>query len=175
MMSSIAVDLNKIRAIVLDVDGVLAPSMLNLSIEGEPLRSINVKDGYALQLAVKRGYKIAVITGGYMPGVKERFVNLGIKDFFMSVSEKLPKLKEWMRDNNIKADEIAYMGDDIPDIFAMRNVGLPCCPNDAAFDVKSESKWISSYPGGCGCVRDLLEQILRCHGDWMSDNDAFGW
>lgn len=175
MMSSISVDLNKIRAIVLDVDGVLSPSTLNLSLEGEPLRSINVKDGYALQLAAKRGYKIAVITGGHMPGVKERFVNLGIKDFFMSVSEKLPKLNEWMCDNNIKAEEIAYMGDDIPDIFAMRNVGLPCCPKDAAFDVKYESKWISSYSGGEGCVRDLLEQILRCHGDWMSDNDAFGW
>ena len=174
-MSSIGVDLNKIRAIVLDVDGVLSVSKLNLSIEGEPLRTINVKDGYALQLAVKQGFKIAVITGGYMTGFKERFIKLGINDFFMSVPEKLPKLIEWMQNNNLKPDEVAYMGDDIPDIIAMRNVGLPCCPRDAAFDVKSESKWISSYEGGAGCVRDLLEQILKCHNLWMSDNDAFGW
>ena len=174
-MSSINYDLRKIRAFVFDVDGVLSPSVIPLSIEGEPLRMINVKDGYALQHAIKRGYLIAIITGGNTEGVRVRFNGLGITDVFMGVAKKLPILKEWMQQNNLMPEEVAYIGDDIPDLQALRYVGLPCCPYDAVWEVKDTSKWISKFSGGYGCVRDLLEQVMKIKGDWLSDDDAFGW
>lgn len=173
-MSSISYDLKKIKAIALDVDGVLSTAMLTIDANGEPLRMLNVKDGYALQLAVKRGYRIAVISGGSSEGVKSHLKVLGVNDVFLRSGDKLPVLTKWMEENLLQPEDVAYMGDDIPDMQTLQYVGLPCCPSDAAWEVKEASLWISRYQGGYGCVRDLVEQVLRANGDWMRD-DAHVW
>lgn len=174
-MSRINYDLRLIKAVAFDVDGVLSPSTIPLSHDGMPMRMVNIKDGYALQLAVKQGYKIAIITGADSEAVRVRFANLGIEDIYLKASVKVPILKEWMGRHNLHPDEVAYVGDDIPDYEAMKMVGLSVAPADAADDVKEISTYISPVDGGCGVARDLLEQIMRVRGDWMSTANAFGW
>lgn len=174
-MSSINYDLKKIKGIAFDVDGVLSPSTIPLSPEGEPLRMVSIKDGYALQLAVKKGLKIAIITGGNTKAVDVRFRGLGIDDVFLGSSMKLPILQQWMEDNGLNADEVAFVGDDIPDIQAMQYVGLAVAPADAADEVKRVASYISPKQGGYGVGREILEQVMKAQGLWMSDHKAFGW
>lgn len=174
-MSSINYDLKKIKGIAFDVDGVLSPSTIPLSPEGEPLRMVSIKDGYALQLAVKKGLKIAIITGGNTKAVDVRFRGLGIGDVFLGSSMKLPILQQWMEDNGLSADEVAFVGDDIPDIQAMQHVGLTVAPADAADEVKRVASYISPKQGGYGVGREILEQVMKAQGLWMSDHKAFGW
>ena len=174
-MSSINYDLKKIKGIAFDVDGVLSPSTIPLSPEGEPLRMVSIKDGYALQLAVKKGLKIAIITGGNTKAVDVRFRGLGIDDVFLGSSMKLPILQQWMEDNGLSADEVAFVGDDIPDIQAMQHVGLAVAPVDAADEVKRVASYISPKQGGYGVGREILEQVMKVQGLWMSDHKAFGW
>ena len=174
-MSSINYDLKKIKGIAFDVDGVLSPSTIPLSPEGEPLRMVSIKDGYALQLAVKKGLKIAIITGGNTKAVDVRFRGLGIEDVFLGSSMKLPILQQWMEDNGLNADEVAFVGDDIPDIQAMQRVGLAVAPADAADEVKRVASYISPKEGGYGVGREILEQVMKAQGLWMSDHKAFGW
>lgn len=174
-MSSINYDLKKIKGIAFDVDGVLSPSTIPLSPEGEPLRMVSIKDGYALQLAVKKGLKIAIITGGNTKAVDVRFRGLGIDDVFLGSSIKLPILQQWMEDNGLSADEVAFVGDDIPDIQAMQHVGLAVAPDDAADEVKRVASYISPKQGGYGVGREILEQVMKAQGLWMSDHKAFGW
>lgn len=174
-MSSINYDLKKIKGIAFDVDGVLSPSTIPLSPEGEPLRMVSIKDGYALQLAVKKGLKIAIITGGNTKAVDVRFRGLGIDDVFLGSSMKLPILQQWMEDNGLSADEVAFVGDDIPDIQAMQQVGLAVAPADAADEVKRVASYISPKQGGYGVGREILEQVMKAQGLWMSDHKAFGW
>lgn len=174
-MSAIDYDLRKIKAFAFDVDGVLSPSTIPLSPEGEPLRMVNIKDGYALQLAVKLGFHTGIFTGGKSAGVKVRYEGLGIRDIFMGTSVKLPLLKEWMEKNALLPEEVIYMGDDIPDLPALRYVGLPCAPQDAVWEVKETSRYISRFSGGYGCVRDIIEQTLKAQELWLNDKDAFGW
>lgn len=174
-MSSINYDLKKIKGIAFDVDGVLSPSTIPLSPEGEPLRMVSIKDGYALQLAVKKGLKIAIITGGNTKAVDVRFRGLGIDDVFLGSSMKLPILQQWMEDNGLSADEVAFVGDDIPDIQAMQHVGLAVTPADAADEVKRVASYISPKQGGYGVGREILEQVMKAQGLWMSDHKAFGW
>ncbi|MDE7381788.1 MAG: 3-deoxy-D-manno-octulosonate 8-phosphate phosphatase [Muribaculaceae bacterium] len=174
-MSGINYDLKKIKGIVFDVDGVLSPSTVPMSEDGQPMRMVNIKDGYALQLAARYNFPIAIITGGKTTSITERYKALGIKDIYIGASVKLPILKEWMVMHNLATDEVAYMGDDIPDLQCLKHVGLPCCPQDAACEVKDSSIYISPYTGGYGCARDILRQILIIHGMWMADNKAFGW
>lgn len=174
-MSSINYDLTKIKGIVFDVDGVLSPSTIPLGDDGYPRRMVNIKDGYALQLAVKKGYKIAVITGGKGIAVEARFRSLGISDIFIGASKKLPVLLKWMEKENLQPEQVAYMGDDIPDLQCMRHVGLPSSPFDACWEAKESSIFISKFSGGYGCGRDLLEQIMKAQDHWLSDTDAFGW
>jgi 3-deoxy-D-manno-octulosonate 8-phosphate phosphatase (KDO 8-P phosphatase) len=174
-MSAINYDLTKIKAIAFDVDGVLSPSTIPLSVEGEPLRMVNIKDGYAIQLAVKLGYKLAIITGGNTKSVRVRFEGLGMTDIFMSAAHKLPVLKQWMESNDLKPEEVIYVGDDIPDLTCMRHVGLPCAPNDVVWEAKETAKYVSRFIGGYGVARDILEQVMKAHGDWMKDADSFGW
>lgn len=174
-MSSINYDLKKIKGIAFDVDGVLSPSTIPLSPEGEPLRMVSIKDGYALQLAVKKGLKIAIITGGNTKAVDVRFRGLGIDDVFLGSSMKLPILQQWMEDNGLSADEVAFVGDDIPDIQAMQHVGLAVAPADAAGEVKRVASYISPKQGGYGVGREILEQVMKAQGLWMSDHKAFGW
>lgn len=174
-MSSIDYDLTKIKAFAFDVDGVLSPSTIPLGSDGYPRRMVNIKDGYALQLAVKRGFKIAIITGGVSDAVKTRFESLGIKDIFMGSSKKLPILKAWMEKEGLKPEEIVFMGDDIPDLPCLRHIGLPCAPFDACWEVKDTALYISKFTGGYGCGRDILEQVMKAQDKWLNDAEAFGW
>lgn len=168
-------DLTKIRAVAFDVDGVLSPSTIPMSSEGEPLRMVNIKDGYAMQLAVKKGLRLAIITGGNSEAVAVRYRNLGIDDVFLSAASKLPVLEQWMAANGLAPDEVAYIGDDIPDLPAMRAVGLAVAPADAATEVKEAACYISPAEGGHGVARDVLEQVMKARGMWMTHADAFGW
>ena len=167
-MSKIDYDLTLIR-------GVLSPATIPMSADGIPLRMVNVRDGYALQLAVKAGLKIAIITGADSKAVEVRYRGLGISDIFTRAAHKVPILRQWMTDNGLSPAEVAYVGDDVPDIRAMMEVGLPACPADACPDVKAIARYISPVEGGYGTGRDILEQILRAKGLWMSDAKAFGW
>ena len=174
-MSSINFDLSKIRAIAFDVDGVLSPSTIPMSETGEPLRMVNIKDGYALQLAVKMGYYIAIISGARTEAGKVRFHGLGIAGVFTGVSIKLPCLIKWMEKHGLSPDEVAFVGDDIPDMEAMRHIALPIAPADAAPEVKDIARYISPIAGGYGCGRDVIEQIMKAQGKWLADRRAFGW
>lgn len=174
-MSRIDYDLRKIKAVVFDIDGVLSPSTIPMNSDGMPMRMVNIKDGYALQHAVKCGLTICIITGGKDEAIRKRYSALGIKDVFLAASRKLPVLEQWVQEMEFIKDEIAYMGDDIPDLECLRSVGLSCCPHDAAWEVKQACQYISPVAGGYGCGRDLLEQILKAQGKWLADDNAFGW
>ncbi len=168
-------DLTKIRALFFDVDGVLSRETVGMDTNGDPLRTVNIKDGYALQLAVKRGLHIAIITGAKTEAVCTRYESLGIKDIYIAASVKLIPYEELLAKYDLQPEEVLYMGDDIPDYEVLQCVGLPCCPADAAPEIKSVCKYISHKNGGCGCGRDVLEQVLKAQGKWMSDAHAFGW
>lgn len=174
-MSKIAYDLTKIRGIVFDVDGVLSPSTIPMNDHGVPQRMANLKDGYALQLAVKKGFKIAIITGADTESIRVRFNALGITDIYLKAAEKLPVLSEWLGRVGLKPEEVAYVGDDIPDIRPMESVGLAVAPADAAVDVKAVAGFISTRDGGHGVARELLEEVMRAQGLWMTSAEAFGW
>lgn len=168
-------DLKKIKAIILDVDGVLSKHTISLDASGEPARTVNTKDGYALQYAVKQGLKLAIITGARTEAIKIRYEKLGIKDIYLSAQVKIDIYHNWINENGLLPEEIIYMGDDIPDYEIMSIVGCPCCPSDAAVEIKAISKYISSFAGGEGCVRDVVETVMRAQGKWMNDKKAFGW
>lgn len=175
-MSKIDYDLTRIKGIAFDVDGVLSPSTCPLAVSGHPVRMGNVKDGYALQLARRLGLEIAVITGGKSIEIANRMALLGICDLWQNVSDKLPVLLAWMDSHGLSSDEVAYMGDDIPDLRCLRAVGLPCCPSDAAWEVRQKSVYVSSFSGGYGAVRDILEQILKARGLWSPETPSnFIW
>lgn len=160
-------DLKKVRAFVFDVDGVLSHHDMNLSPEGELIRTSCAKDGYAIMYSVKKGYIVAVISGGGAPGIRERLEKLGIKDIYLKVPNKVEALDEIIRKYELQKDEILYMGDDIPDYNVMTMVGVPVCPLDACEEIKSISRYISDTEGGNGCVRDVISQVLKARGDWM--------
>ena len=168
-------DLNKIRAIIFDVDGVLSCQTIPLSPLGEPVRTVNIHDGYAIQLAVKKGLHLAIITGGRGEELLLRYQRLGLTDIVMNAGVKVVAYEQLKQRCGFSDDEIIYMGDDIPDYELMKRVGCPCCPADACPDIKEVSCYVSRYPGGQGCVRDVIEQVLRAQNKWMSDAEAFGW
>ncbi len=169
-------DLTKIRGLAFDVDGVLSCNKVVLG-EGnaQPVRTANIKDGYALQLAAKSGLELAVITGGRSEAVRTRYVGLGFKSVFMGVSVKISCFEDWLEESGLKPEEVLYMGDDVPDYEVMKLCGCPCCPSDAAHEIKEISLYVSDRAGGEGCVRDVVEQVLRAQGKWMSSATAFGW
>ncbi len=174
-MSGISYDLNKIKGVVFDVDGVLSPSVVPMDENGKPIRMMNVKDGYAFLLAVKKGLRIAIITGGDSERIKKRFEPIGINDVYGNISHKLPVLNDWIQKESLQNEEVAYMGDDIPDLQCMRAVGLSCAPHDASVEALATAGYISPFNGGYGCVRDLLHQILRAKGQWMASEKDFIW
>ena len=174
-MSKICHDLCAIKGVVFDVDGVVYPTTIPLDTDGLPRRMVNIKDGYALQLAAKCGIKMAIISGADSPGVRERFEGLGIRDVYMKAGQKLPVLRGWLEANGLEAGEVAYVGDDIPDYECMREVGLPVAPHDAAVDIRRVARYISPCDGGYGVARDLLEEILKAQGHWLNAAKAFGW
>lgn len=163
--------LKDIDTLIFDVDGVFTDNTLYI-LEGEqPMRKMNVKDGYALQLVAKKGYRIAIITGGRSEAVKERFESLGVQDIFLGSSNKSIVFDAYVKEHGIDLKKVLYMGDDVPDLPVMRQVGLPCCPQDATEAVKAICSYISPIDGGRGCVRDVLEQMLKVKGEWMVDTD----
>ena len=168
-------DLKKIRAIIFDVDGVLSCQTIPLSPLGEPVRTVNIHDGYAIQLAVKKGLHLAIITGGRGEELLLRYQRLGLTDIVMNAGVKVVAYEQLKQRCGFSDDEIIYMGDDIPDYELMKRVGCPCCPADACPEIKEVSCYVSRYPGGQGCVRDVIEQVLRAQNKWMSDAEAFGW
>ena len=168
-------ELTKIRAIVFDVDGVLSAETITMSADGEPLRTVNIKDGYALQLAVKLGLRIAIMTGANTQAVRRRYEGLGIMDVHTGCAVKIRTYDEFLQKYGLADDEVMYMGDDIPDLENMRRVGCPVCPADACPEVKAASLYVSHLRGGYGCGRDVIEQVLRAQGKWVMNDVAFGW
>lgn len=158
--------LKTIKTFIFDVDGVLTNGMLLVMPDGEFLRSMNIKDGYAMQLAVKKGYRLAIISGGHSKGVPIRLQRLGIEDVHMGVTDKSAVFHELLQKRGIAAEDVLYMGDDLPDLPLLKLCGVPCCPADAVHEIKAHSIYVSSYQGGNGCVRDVIEQTMRLHGTW---------
>jgi len=155
-----------IRTFVFDIDGVLTDGSLLLTEDGHMLRSMNIKDGYALQLAIKKGYKVWVISGGKSEAVRQRLNKLGVQEVHLGIDNKKEFLDEIAIATNTRYETILYMGDDIPDHSAMQLCGLPCCPNDAVNEIKQVAKYISPVNGGKGCARDVIEKALKLNGDW---------
>ena len=173
-MSSINFDLTKIKTFVFDIDGVLSSQTIPLSSEGEPLRTANIHDGYAINLAIRSGYGIAIITGGNSEAVRVRYAALGVKHIYMKSSLKMKDFTHLIENTDYKPEEMVYVGDDIPDYEVMQQVALPVAPADAAPEIKEISKYISPRKGGYGVARDIIEQVLRAQGNWMHA-EAFGW
>jgi len=159
--------LNQITTFVFDVDGVLTDGTINIMTNGELTRQMNVKDGYAMKIALNKGYRIAIISGGNNNGVKKRLNGLGIQDVYLEIYNKLETFNEYCKLYTIKPENVLYMGDDIPDAEVMKVVGLSCAPQDADSEIQLIAKYISHKKGGKGCVRDVIEQVLRVQNKWM--------
>lgn len=173
-MENFKVKLNKVKAFIFDIDGVLTDGSVTIMPNGEQVRILNIKDCYALQLAAKKGYLIAVISGGRSELVKTRLLSFGVKEVYLGSYNKLDVYNEFIEVYSLQHDEILYMGDDIPDYEVMKRVGVPTCPNDAAQEIKDICIYISPKNGGKGAVRNVVEQVLKVHGMWM-DKDAVIW
>ena len=158
--------LQKITTMIFDVDGVFTDGSLLVTDQGELLRTMNAKDGYAVKIAIQNGFRIVIITGGDSNGVKIRFNKLGVKDVFMEISDKLKKYNEFIEAKNIQRDTILYMGDDILDIELLQNVFLPACPKDACHEALDVAEFISGSNGGKGCVREIIEKVLTSQNKW---------
>ena len=164
--------LNQINTFILDVDGVLTDGTIMITTSGEMYRTMHTKDGFALKTAMDKGYNVCIISGGSNEGVRSRLAGLGIKEIHLGAHQKLKTLNAYLAEKAIKAENVLYMGDDIPDYEVMQQIGLPCCPQDAVPEIKAVSKYISHKKGGKGCVRDVIEQVLKVQGNWMSNGDA---
>ena len=162
--------LKNIKLFVFDVDGVLTDGSLILLDNGEMARQMNIKDGYALQLAIKHGYEILIISGGSSNAVKFRLQKLGIQQIFLGVDDKKELLINFINAHNFKREEVLYMGDDMPDIFSMKEAGVACAPADAVAEIKSIAHYISPFAGGKGCVRDVIEKVLKLNNHWNNPN-----
>lgn len=156
----------KITIFIFDVDGVLTDGTVLVLDGGLQARAMSIKDGFALQMAIKNGYHVLIVSGSNSPQVVARLEKLGITDVHMAVPDKEAFVKEYMKSNELKAEQVLYMADDLPDLPAMGLVGLPCCPADAVSEVKEAVQYISPLNGGFGCVRDVIEKVLRLHDQW---------
>lgn len=164
--------LEHITTFIFDVDGVLTDGSVTITSSGEMLRKMNIKDGYALKTAVDKGFNVCVISGGTNEGVRARLRGLGITDIYLGAHNKIEQLEEYLDIYNIKAENVLYMGDDIPDVPILKAVGLPCCPQDAVQEIKAISKYVSHKAGGKGAVRDVIEQVLKVQAKWNGNFDA---
>lgn len=165
-------DFSRIKLLFLDVDGVLTDGTVLVTEEGHQLRRFSIRDGYALQLAVKVGLKIVIISGGRSHGTRTRLQGLGLEEIHLGVKDKLSLMKEIVAGHGIALENVAFMGDDMPDLVCMQNVGLPLCPNDAADEIKAVARYVSPRRGGDGCVRDVIEKILKLQHRWRHDVDV---
>lgn len=166
--------LKHINTFIFDYDGVLSDGTVITTNEGDAYRTTSVKDGYALQLARKKRYKVAVISGARSESMLHRLKALQITDVFLGVENKQLTFRNYLAENNLKPDQVLFMGDDIPDYEVMLEAGISSCPADAAEEIKSVATYISHFNGGKGCVRDVIEQVLKVQGKWMND-DAYHW
>ncbi|MDF3076709.1 MAG: 3-deoxy-D-manno-octulosonate 8-phosphate phosphatase, YrbI family [Sphingobacteriaceae bacterium] len=166
--------LHQIKAFVLDIDGVLTDATVHVTETGEQLRRFNVRDGYAIQLALKRGFKICAISGGKSQGALLRLNTLGMADVYLGIAKKIDTYNKFVEDHGLSPEEILYMGDDIPDLPVMKLAGVPVCPADAVEEVKEISVYISPKGGGHGCVRDVIEKVLKVQDKWFDPNPVAG-
>ncbi len=173
-MTNFKEDLVRVKAFVFDIDGVLSLQTINLNSFGVPNRTVNLRDGYAIQLAVKKGYFIAVITGSNSKEYLKRLKQLGVKDVYLNSRSKLEHFNDFLKKHNLEKSDVLFMGDDIPDYSVMKVAGIPVCPSDADSEIKQVAYYISDKKGGEGCVRDVIEQVLRLHNKWM-DTEGFTW
>ena len=164
--------LEHITTFIFDVDGVLTDGSVTITNDGDMLRTMNTKDGYALKTAIKQGFNICIISGGTNEGVRARLNHLGIADVYLGADNKIEQLNNYLTKHQIKSENTLFMGDDIPDFPVMKMVGLPCCPQDAVPEIKGISKYISHKKGGKGAVRDVIEQVLKVQGKWSGDYGA---
>lgn len=160
-------DLMKVSAFIFDVDGVLSNECIVIDSSGEMLRTANTKDGYAIQYAIKKGYPVAIITGGVSNAVEKRYRGLGVEDIYMGSKNKIKDFKDFIEKHDLNPEHILYMGDDLPDYEVMKRIGIPTCPSNAVEQIKAISNYISDKEGGYGCVRDVVEQVLRAHSKWL--------
>ena len=165
-MGNFKEDIAQIEAFVFDVDGVFTDGCIIPLPEGDFLRAYNAKDGYAVTYALRAGYKIGIITGGYGKALEIRFKLLNVTQFHQGCTSKIEHLREFMAEFSLRPEQVMYMGDDLPDIECLRHVGMPVCPADAAPEVQNVCRYVSQFNGGGGCVRDIIEQVLRARGDW---------
>jgi 3-deoxy-D-manno-octulosonate 8-phosphate phosphatase (KDO 8-P phosphatase) len=173
-MTNFKEDLARVKAFIFDIDGVLSLQTISLNAFGVPNRTVNLRDGYALQLAVKKGYFVGVISGSNSKEYQRRLKLLGIKDIYLNSRTKVEHFNNFLKKNNLNRDNVLFMGDDIPDFEVMKAAGVAVCPADADSEIKQVASYISDKKGGEGCVRDVIEQVLRLHNNWM-DSDAFTW
>lgn len=171
-MDNILAQFKQIRCFVFDMDGVLTDGSLWIMPGGVWLRKMNIKDGYALQLAIKKGYRVLVISGSNSEEVRDRLQKLGVTEVFMNVSDKLAVLTEYLERDGIDRAAVLCMGDDIPDLSLLSLAGLSCCPADAVAEIKQVSSYISPVKGGEGCARDVIEKVLKLNGDWHNDTSV---
>jgi 3-deoxy-D-manno-octulosonate 8-phosphate phosphatase (KDO 8-P phosphatase) len=165
--------LNDISTFIFDIDGVLTDGIV-FPYHGELLRGLNAKDGYAMQYAIKKGYKVFIITGGNSEDVKNSLLNLGVLEVHLRSSDKVKVYEQLKENHQLKDSEILYMGDDLPDYQVMQLAGMAACPQDAVMEIKHISHYQSPYLGGKGCARDVIEQTLRVHNNWFHE-EAFVW
>ena len=160
-----------ISTFILDVDGVLTDGTVYVFENGEQVRRMSIKDGFALQLAIKKGYRVLIISGGNSPAVITRLKKLGITDIFMNVLDKKAMVIQYMKDHDLRKEQVLFMGDDIPDYVVMKEVGLPTAPADAAHEIRKVAVYVTSSKGGKGCVREVMEKVLRLNGHWELETD----
>jgi len=173
-MTNFKEDLTRVKAFVFDIDGVLSLQTISLNAFGVPNRTVNLRDGYAIQLAVRKGYRVGVISGSNAKEYVRRLKGLGVSDIYLNSRSKTEHFSSFCKKNDVKPSDVMFMGDDIPDYGVMKLAGIPVCPADADSDINNVASYISDKKGGEGCVRDVIEQVLRLHDKWM-DKDAFSW
>lgn len=166
--------LSEITTLIFDFDGVLSDGKVLVLPDGEQLRMTNVRDGYALQLAIKKGLNIAIISGGRSVSMQKRFESMNLTDIYLGIDNKMETFQAYLKKKNVHAENVIYMGDDIPDYFVMKEAGLAVCPANAAEEIKAISHYISKFNGGDGCARDIIEQVLKVKNMWF-DDEAFTW
>lgn len=164
--------LQHINTFIFDIDGVLTEGSVHVTTDGELLRTMNIRDGYAMKAAIENGYRICIISGGTNEGVRVRLQNLGIQEIYLGRLQKTETFKELLVKYGIDASQVLYMGDDLPDYPVMQLVGLPTCPQDAVPEIKAISRYISHKNGGKGAVRDVIEQVMKEQGTWMNFFEA---
>lgn len=163
-----------IRTFIFDVDGVLTSGNVLVTEEGHMLRSVNIKDGYALQHAVKQGYNVAIISGGNSQGMLHRFQGLGITEIYLGQKSKIEAFNKVLSDFKVIAKDVAYVGDDMPDYPVLKLAGVACCPADASADIQQICTYISPVSGGLGVARDIIESTMKLHGTWWNE-DTHSW